>query len=106
MLFIDIPSEDKDSGKFKTVRLGGEAISAIVIEDFIYRFTNQFLENHEIKEIIKKGRGITITRGVKEFIFSLLHFISFLSLFPSFSYNEKRTEKKIKAWLKKYYLEE
>lgn len=105
MLHIELPSENQESQKTIKVRLGSERVSSEVLESFIYRFTNFYLTGKDIQSVLKIGSGITLTKGIKFFFYTLLKVILNLSLLPSFGYNEKRTEKKIQAWLKKYYNE-
>lgn len=105
MLHIELPSENRESQKTIKIRLGNERVLSEVLEPFVYRFTNFYLTGKDIQSVLKIGRGITRTKGMKFFFHTLLRVILNLSLLPSFGYNEKRTEKKIQAWLKKYYNE-
>lgn len=98
MLVVTLHSEDRK--KIKNIQLG-----ASNIEDIIYQFTNYEISNESLKLFIKSGKKPVINEGWNMFWGSLFAFISKFSLIPDLGYNEKRTEKKIQAWLKKYYNE-
>lgn len=98
MLIMTLRSEDRK--KVKNIRLGTAEIGK-----FIYRFTNYEISNESVKLMIKSGRKPIINEGWNMFWGSLFAFISKFSFLPALGYNEKRTEKKIQAWLKKYYNE-